>query len=65
MSEDWTGEWLVVRDASGHHRAVHPRVAAVDGRRLVGDAVVGRAEDYYQACKVSGELNAVAEVMEA
>ena len=59
-------KWLVMRDGSGHHRAVQPLSDASRARKgLLGDAVVDEADGYDEACRRADELNEVMEVMES
>jgi len=59
-------DWLVMRDGSGHHRAVQPMSDATLLRKgLLGDVVVDRAPDYMTACWRADELNGIKEVMES
>jgi len=59
-------DWLVMRDGSGHHRAVQPLSDLARLKRaLAGDVVVDRAPDYMTACWRADELNGIKEVMES
>jgi hypothetical protein len=55
---DHSGTWQVVRDVSGYYRAM-----PVSSLLSVNDISVQRGLTYREACKISGELYDVEQVM--
>lgn len=53
-------DWRVVRDASGHHRALPGWT-----RLSRSEMVVSAGNTYTEACRESGDLNEVSDVLQS